>query len=136
MLGADHYLGAVPEPLLHLAIRSEWDDVVAHDQPYRRSTRGLGLDEVGFIHCSRAHQVQGVADAFYGDGLDVVLLVIDPALLDVEVRDEEVPGAPSPFPHLYGPLARSAVVAVEPVARTTDGRLDLAPLLARHRHVG
>jgi glutathione S-transferase len=108
---------------------------VASGGPYTRSTRGVSLAEQGYIHCSRAPQVQRVADAFYG-GVAVVLLVIDPARLDVEVRDEDVPGQPEPFPHLYGPLALDAVVAAEPVRRGDDGRLELAPLLARHRLAG
>jgi len=124
----------VREPLFHLALADEWARACADGGPYDRSTRGVSLAEQGYVHCSRASQVQGVADAWYRDA-DVVLLVIDPARVGAEIRDEPVPGAPLPFPHVYGPLPLDAVVAAEPVARGGDGRLDLAPLLDRHRRL-
>ena len=51
--------------------------------------------------------------AFYSDpGLRLVLLEIDPARLDVELRLEVPPGAGEAFPHIYGPLGIDAVVGV------------------------
>lgn len=44
-----------PGLLYHLALRPEWQAARA-DGVYRRSTRGLALESVGFIHLSSAHQ--------------------------------------------------------------------------------
>jgi glutathione S-transferase len=102
-----------PRPLHHLALAGEWAAAVAGDGWYRRSTRGLGLDEVGFVHCAFADQVPGVADRYYRGAGEVVLLTIDPARLASPVRLEAAEAGGEAFPHLYGPLPVDAVVAVE-----------------------
>jgi uncharacterized protein (DUF952 family)/ribosomal protein S18 acetylase RimI-like enzyme len=69
----------------------------------------------GFVHLSRPEQVHLPAGRL---GLRrPVLLVVDPARLEAPLRAE--PGLPEDpagmlFPHLYGPLPTSAVVAVVP----------------------
>ena len=79
------------------------------------------LAREGFIHCSQAHQVLGVRAAFYADQPDLVVLAVDPALVQAPLRyeapahpsaraDAPVPAADQLFPHLYGPLPWQAVV--------------------------
>ena len=114
-------------PFYHLALREDWEEAVTSGADYQRSTLGASLDEVGFIHCSFADQVQRIADLVYRDRTDVLLLVIDPTLVGVEVRVENLEGGEDEFPHLYGPLPIDAVVRVEPVGVGRDGRL--RPLL-------
>src|SRR5207245_71648 len=70
------------------------------------STRGRTLAEEGFIHASTATQVPVVADAYYRDAPDLVLLVIDTERVRPELRYEQVPGQPDPYPHIYGPEPR------------------------------
>lgn len=85
--------------------------------------RAESLVSQGFIHFSQDHQLLGVANAFYADQTDLVILVIDPALLTAELKFEApvhpgtasrsvAPSADQRFPHLYGPLNFSAVSAV------------------------
>jgi len=105
--------------LYHLALADEWAAAQAAGA-YERSTIGLTLDDVGFIHLSRADQVQGTADAYYRDADAVLLLRIDPALVGSEVRDDPV--GDTTFPHLYGPLPVAAVVEATPLTREVDGR--------------
>jgi uncharacterized protein (DUF952 family) len=104
------------EHIFHIATVDEWQAAqLAGD--YRVSTLGRSLADEGFIHASRADQVDGVRNAFYADpGLRLVLLEIDPARLDVELRLEVPPGAEAAFPHIYGPLRTDAVVAVRDLA--------------------
>ena len=66
----------------------------------------------GFIHCSYAHQVAGVANRIFKGRQDLVLLEIDPARLDCTVVDENLEGGSELFPHIYGRLQMSAVIAV------------------------
>lgn len=120
---------AAGERLFHLALASDWADAFTTGE-YRVSTIGKTVDEVGFIHASRVHQVQGVADSFYRGRSDVVLLVIDPARVPCEIRDDLDPTSGQYFPHLYGPLPVPAVVAAHSVGLAADGTLDLAALLA------
>ncbi|MFI9647338.1 DUF952 domain-containing protein [Streptomyces sp. NPDC052040] len=111
------------EPLLHLTERSLWDAARATGV-YEMSTRGVTLREEGFIHCSLRHQVPRVARWVYGacEGPDeLVLLVIDPERLTAPVRYEAVKPGGEEFPHIYGPIPVSAVVAVEPWNGEADG---------------
>lgn len=113
----------------HLALTADWD--AAHDQgAYAVSTRGLTLGQVGFIHCSYAHQVAGVVARFYADETaPLTLLGIDPdrlAAAGIEVRAE--PGDPAHpegerFPHVYGAIPVGAVVETH-AARVRAGQLD------------
>jgi uncharacterized protein (DUF952 family) len=97
----------VTEPIFHIADEADWNAAVAAGA-YARSTRGKSLDEVGFIHCSYQHQVQGVADFGYKDATEpLVLLTIDPERVRAEITVE------NGFPHVYGPLTVDAVIAVQ-----------------------
>jgi glutathione S-transferase len=112
-----------PGLLYHLALRQEWQEARV-EGIYRRSSRGLALEEVGFIHLSAAHQVPATAARFYGDlaGGEVVLLIIDPqrltsAGLAVRYEPAALPDGSTRgelFPHLYGPLPLEAVRLAEP----------------------
>ena len=120
---------AGPPRIFHLATARAWADSFASGE-YRESTLGATLEQVGFIHASYANQVRGVADAFYQGRDDIVLLVIDPARVGVEIREELDPGSGQYFPHLFGALPVVAVVAAPSVGQLPDGRLDLDALLA------
>lgn len=104
--------------LVHLCGRQEWS---------RARDRG-GIDPSGsgseFLHLSAPEQVHLPANRLYRGRDDLVLLHIEPALLDSPVRWE--PGvATDPesmlFPHLYGPLPVSAVVGVTDYPPGPDG---------------
>jgi uncharacterized protein (DUF952 family) len=97
--------------IFHIAQAGEWEHAQSDGQ-YTGSTLGRTLAEEGFIHCSQQHQVRGVRDAFYRDVPGLVLLVIDPGLVQAPIRYDDVPGQPDPFPHIYGPLNTDAVVEV------------------------
>lgn len=82
------------------------------------------LNAEGFIHCSYAHQVAEIAAAEFGDSADLTLLEIDPERLGSRLVEE--PNASGErFPHIYGPLAMSAVVSVRELSRGPDGRLSM-----------
>jgi glutathione S-transferase len=103
--------------LYHLALAEEWREARV-EGVYRRSTRGLSLAAVGFIHASHAHQIDATFRRFYADAGPVRLLSIDPARLaaaGIVVREEPAAADSGElFPHLYGPLPCEAVLAAEP----------------------
>ncbi len=104
--------------ILHLALRRDW--AAANEAgSYPWSTRGLTLDEVGYVHCSFEHQWRGVRERFYADLVDdeLVLLVVDESRLSSPVVVERLDGAPDEFPHVYGPLEISAVIDTRDVTR-------------------
>jgi uncharacterized protein (DUF952 family) len=114
----------VPE-LLHITERDTWQAAKRAGE-YRMSTRGVTLEDQGFIHCSLRHQLRGVAEFVYGTAAgDLVVLVIDSARLPAAVRFEAaVPGGEE-YPHIYGPVPVTAVTQVVTVRRDAVGRLVL-----------
>lgn len=103
------------EHVFHLALASDWA-VAQSAGDYRVSTLGVTLEEEGFLHMSFAHQWEGVRSRYYGGVTEpLVLLEVDPDLLDVPLVVETPEGADEAFPHVYGPLPLGAVVAARPV---------------------
>lgn len=107
--------------IYHVAFRTDWAEAVAAGE-YHISTRGKTVEEQGYIHASTAAQVAGVANAFYADAEDLLVLVIDPEKLTAPLRYDPVPGADAPFPHIYGPLNVEAVTGTGELRRDADGR--------------
>lgn len=106
--------GSPSEPIHHIALVDDWAAAQATGE-YRCSTRGQSLEEVGFIHCSTAAQLAGTMRRFYGDLAEVIVLTIDPTLVDAPlVYEPPTPGADDLFPHLYGPLPLTAVIDASP----------------------
>ena len=96
--------------IFHIATAADWAEA-QRTGPYTTSTRGVTLEQEGFIHAARREQVRPVWRRFYADaGEPLVLLVIDPDRLGAEVRVEPV-GADT-YPHVYGPIEPAAVVEV------------------------
>jgi glutathione S-transferase len=79
-----------PSWIYHLALAEEWQ-AAQRQGSYRRSTRGLSLEQVGFIHASRADQLAATYRRFYGDAGPVTLLTIDPQRLTAPLRYEPAP---------------------------------------------
>ena len=100
--------------ILHITSKQEWLEA---------QTRGAytapSLQTEGFIHCSTDKQVTHVANAFYRGRSDLVLLVIDESKLESELKWEPPAGLPASgisvtdlFPHVFGPIALTAVASV------------------------
>jgi uncharacterized protein (DUF952 family) len=94
-------------PLFHLAEPSAWS---ARDDHYRPDD----LDDVGFVHCSTAEQLNDMARHFYPDRDDLVLLTIDPDAVSDNLVFEDIYQAGEEFPHVYGPIPLAAVLSSEP----------------------
>lgn len=95
-------------PIFHLAAPGDW---ARSTDRYRTSS----LEEEGFIHCSTADQLPAVAREVFAGHNDLVLLTIDPEALDDETLVYEDPyDIGQDFPHIYGPLHTSAVIATGP----------------------
>ena len=103
-------------PTYHLVPVEVWAAADA-TQPYAAAS----LATEGFIHCTDGVSRLGVTfDRYYAaDTRAFLALTIDLEALAVPWR-YDVPG--SPYPHIYGPIDRSAIIAVERVRRTPDGR--------------
>ena len=103
--------------ILHITTAPEWEAARTAGE-YRASS----LESEGFIHCSLPTQVTHVADWFYRDVPQLMLLAIDPGRLTSPLQWE--PSADEfagDFPHVYGPIATDAVVEAVPWERGVDG---------------
>ncbi|MDN5913857.1 MAG: GNAT family N-acetyltransferase [Pseudonocardia sp.] len=116
-------LASVEDVLLHLCTPADWRAALTSG-----SVAPPSLEEVGFVHLSTAEQVALPAERLFHGRRDMVLLVVDRATLDragIDLRWEPgVPGDPESmrFPHAYGAVPASAVLAVLPYRPDGEGR--------------
>lgn len=103
-------------PTFHLIPAVVWADSDADAALARES-----LSDEGFIHCTDgADALIATAERHYRDDpRDFVALTIDLDCVTSSWRYDD-PG--SPYPHIYGPIDRAAIVRVVPVSRAADGR--------------
>ncbi|MEM9194805.1 MAG: DUF952 domain-containing protein [Myxococcota bacterium] len=111
-------MSAPAGPILHIAVASQWE---AAGETYRPAA----FPREGFVHCSLPHQVLKPANRLFRGRTDLVLLVIDPSKLTAELRYEDCYQEGEHYPHVYGPIDRSAVVEVLPFVPNEDGSFEL-----------
>ncbi|MER7761482.1 DUF952 domain-containing protein [Streptomyces sp. NPDC097619] len=102
--------------IFHLVPLADWS-AAPSGLPFAPSS----LAAEGFVHCSADRAtVLGIAGSHYREVPGVLLVLeLDEAALTSEVRRAGGPG--DPYPHVYGPLDREAVVAVWEVVRGPGG---------------
>ncbi|GAB3957615.1 DUF952 domain-containing protein [Micromonospora vulcania] len=89
----------------------EWDDARATGE-----LAGSAVDrQDGFIHLSAADQVVETARRHFAGATGLTLLTVVPERLGDALRWEPSRGGQL-FPHLYGPLPVTAVVAAQPLS--------------------
>lgn len=116
--------------IFHLATVADWQAAEASGS-YTTSTRGVGLEQEGFIHLSRDSQAGMVLDNYYADVTEpLTLLTVDTDFLTSSWQFDDVLGAELSFPHIYGPLNPDAVVEVTPLMKDASGAWVLPTLPA------
>lgn len=116
--------------IYHITARADWDAA-----QIQGAYTAPSLHTEGFIHCSTAVQVVKVANAFYRDVPDCILLCIETHQLTAPMK-WEAPNHPDPnnppatvpqelFPHIYGAINLTAVVQVVNLPQTADGLYEL-----------
>jgi len=103
--------------IFHITTAPEWE-TARREGAYRAPS----LETEGFIHCSLPTQVTHVADWFYRDIPDLLLLCIFPSELTSELKWEPSSDAfAGEFPHVYGPIDIEAVVLALPWEQGENG---------------
>lgn len=100
--------------ILHLCDRRDWEQAQLEGE-YRPAS----LKTEGFIHASRPDQILGVANHFYRDSADLVLLVIESQRVQGEIRWELADG--DTYPHIFGPINLDAIVNFLTISADADG---------------
>lgn len=88
-------------------------------------------DGAPFIHCSTGRQVRAPWRALYAITIDLVMLLIDERALTAPLRYEAASPGEDEFPHVYGSIPVSAVVAAEPIEPGMATANALPPRIAR-----
>jgi len=98
--------------IYHIVAVSSWEEQVELPNYIHAS-----LDQEGFIHTSRAAQIAGVLDRYYSGINDLLKLTIDTDLLDATstLKEELAESIGEIFPHVYGPINKSAIVSIEKI---------------------
>jgi uncharacterized protein (DUF952 family) len=106
---------AEPRTTFHLAPLARWAGWDP-ERPYESPSLG----EEGFIHCTDGiANMVATANRFYRtDPGPFVVLTVD---LDRTGSPWRIDDPGKPFPHIYGPIAREAILAVQLVPRESDG---------------
>jgi len=106
--------------ILHITSKNEWEKAKAAGVYTAPS-----LEKAGFIHCSLAHQIPAVANYNFKGQHGLVLLEIDEAKLQHEVKYEDLWNEGQLYPHIYGALNTDAVLRSVDFPPEADGSFNL-----------
>jgi len=90
--------------LYHALLRDEWEAARARA---RGALAPASLAREGFVHASYRDRVVESARLYLPQDRAIVVLQIDPRLLDVRIEVAATPRGP--MPHVHGPIAIRAV---------------------------
>ena len=97
--------------IYHITSQGEWDS--AKETGFYTAP---SLKTEGFIHCSKAEQVQGVLQRYFTGKHDLIKLTIDTRKLTAPLRYELAPSLNEEFPHIYGTINADAVIKTEEIS--------------------
>ena len=109
------------KPIYHITTQSQADKakIVGH-----YSCESLATE--GFVHCSYGHQLLDVANTLFAGQQNLVVLEIDPELVDCEIRIENTVGGSELYPHIYGVIPISSITRIHKLRTDADGRFVMA----------
>jgi len=96
--------------IYHVTTQPEW--LIAQQQGFYTAP---SLEAEGFIHCSKAEQVEGVLHRYFKGKNNLIRLVIDTDKVAAPFQYEVAPSVNQEFPHIYGPINLDAVIAIEKI---------------------
>ncbi|MEH2457206.1 MAG: DUF952 domain-containing protein [Nostoc sp.] len=105
--------------ILHITKRQQWEKA-KNIGTYRADS----LDSEGFIHCSKSTQILKVANTFFDNQKELVLLFISYDKVQAEIRYEPAEIGEL-FPRVYGELNIDAVYQVIDLKAAEDGFFEL-----------
>mgnify|MGYP000844098356 CR=1 FL=1 len=93
--------------IYHIVLPEVWEKF---KDEYEYEAKSLTSES--FIHCSYRNQLDEVLQRYYQDAKKVLILSINPHLLTSELIAEPSTNGEI-YPHIYGKINKSAIVAVE-----------------------
>ncbi|MEH2199233.1 DUF952 domain-containing protein [Nostoc sp.] len=105
--------------ILHITKRQQWENAKILGSYHADS-----LESEGFIHCSKSKQILKVAQRFFNNQKELVILFIDSEKVQAEILYEEAEIGEL-FPHIYGELNVDAVYQVVDFEAGENGLFEL-----------
>jgi uncharacterized protein (DUF952 family) len=112
------YAGLSDRYIYLLSSQSEYQQALTEDKLIRDS-----LTSEGFIHATPKSQLNRLANKYYKDKIQPLILIVDKKLILPEVKWEPATGGS--YPHIYGPLNMNAVTAIEEISLNKEGKFQL-----------
>lgn len=109
--------------IFHIVDKKDWELAKKHGV---YSPASLNIE--GFIHCSKIDQILTVANSFYKNQSNLLLLKIKEDLVKNIIKHEpplEAPFSEIYFPHIYGDLNLDAVEKEINFPPREDGKFEL-----------
>lgn len=98
------------ELIYHVTTQAEWEKA-QKDGFYKAGS--LAIE--GFIHCSTAHQIEGVLERYFAGKTNLVKLNINPNKLTSKLVYELSPSINQEFPHVFGVINLDAIIQSEKI---------------------
>jgi len=105
-------------PIYHITPMVEWNK--AKEVGYYTHS---SIEKEGFIHLSEIHQVHRVANYWYKDTIDPIVLEVDPSKLNVPLKYESG-GGEEEFPHIYGVIQLDAIIKIIELTKNDEGSFE------------
>ncbi|MBS1628061.1 MAG: DUF952 domain-containing protein [Bacteroidetes bacterium] len=93
--------------IYHITTKAEWNKAL---QKGYYENPSLKLE--GFIHCSKAEQIQGVLERYFKGKNNLIKLTINVSALEHKLQYDFSPSINQSFPHVYGVINLNAVVGI------------------------
>lgn len=106
--------------LFHIAHLKDWIEA-----EIKKEYRIDSFLSQGFIHCSLMKQIIAVANRFYQEQKDLVLLCIDSNKIIPEIKYESSKDNDEEYPHIYGPININAILKVVKFTANQNGEFEL-----------
>ena len=112
------YAGLSDKYIYLLSSQDEYDQAKQTGLLYRDS-----LDKEGFIHASPKSQLNRVANKYYTNVINPLVITLAKDKIEPEVKWEPATGGL--YPHIFGPLNIDAAVETTPINLNENGKFDI-----------
>lgn len=106
--------GGLSDPYIYLlSSQQEYDNALKQGSLVRDS-----IESQGFIHASPKSQLTRIANKYYKETINPLILVVEKSKITADVKWEPATGGL--YPHIYGPLNIDAIVDVEKISMNSN----------------
>lgn len=102
--------------IYHLIEKEQWE-LCCKNSSYKPNS----VDREGYIHCSFEEQIMKVANTFYKNQKNLLILCINEKKLTSSLKVEDLFNLNEAYPHIYGELPIKSIVKVISIEVDSNG---------------